>query len=89
MSRLEDISWHKKSTELLNEIRTCPPSTRRDLYKMWDNLSLVSKEVSKLEVVERRTMGSSGRAANEKLAELEKQIKYLEKMMTIARLSVQ
>lgn len=89
MGRLDDIDWNKQSTRLLNEIRTCPTSTRRDLHKMWDNLSIVAKEVSKLEVVERRTMGSSGRAADEKLAELEKQIKYLEKMMTIARLSVQ
>lgn len=62
-------------------------AARRDLYRLWDNLSIVAKEVSQLEVVERRTMGSSGRKADEKLAELEKQIKYLEKMMTIARLS--
>jgi len=87
MGRLDNIEWDKKSTQLLNEIRVCPISARRDLYKMWDNLSIVAKEVSQLEVVERRTMGSSGRKADEKLAELEKQIKYVEKMITIARLS--
>lgn len=87
MSRLDKINWNQKSTQLLNEIRTCPLEARRDLQKLWDNLSIVAKEVSKLEVVERRTMGSSGRSADEKLAELEKQIKYLEKMTTIARLS--
>ena len=87
MGRLDNIKWNNLSTRLLNEIRTCPISARRDLYKMWDNLSITAKEVSQLEVVERRTMGSSGRKADEKLAELEKQIKYVEKMITIARLS--
>jgi len=87
MSRLNSINWDRVSTRLLNDIRSCPIAARRDLYRLWDNLSIVAKEVSQLEVVERRTMGSSGRNADEKLAELEKQIKYLEKMMTIARLS--
>lgn len=87
MGRLDNIEWDKGSTRLLNEIRTCPIAARRDLYKLWDNLSIVAKEVSQLEVVERRTMGSSGRTADEKLAQLNKQIKYLEKMITIARLS--
>ena len=54
---------------------------------MFNNLQPIATEISKLEVVERRTMGSSGLKGNEKLAELEKQIKYIEKMITIARLT--
>lgn len=62
-------------------------AARKDLLKMYNNLEPIATEISKLEVTERRTMGSTGRNCNEKLAELEKQIKYIEKMITIARLS--
>lgn len=87
MSRLERIEWRKKQQHLMREIMACPLGSRKDLLKLYNNLDPIAAEVSKLEVTERRTMGSSGRSANEKLAELEKQIKYLEKMITIARLS--
>lgn len=54
---------------------------------MWCNLQDVAKEVSKLEVVERRTMGSPGRAADEKLDELLTGIKNLDQMIMIAHLT--
>ena len=46
----------------------------------------VAKEVSKLEVVERRTMGSSGRKADEKLQELLDGIVHLDQMILLAHL---
>lgn len=87
MSRLDQIQWHSTQQRLLKEIMSCPLAARKDLLKMWNNLQPIATELSKLEVTERRTMGSSGLKGNEKLAELEKQIKYIDKMITIARLS--
>lgn len=87
MSRLDRIEWRKTQKRLLQDIMSCPLAARKDLLKMWNNLEPLASEISKMEVVERRTMGSTGRAANDKLAELEKQIKYIDKMITIARLS--
>lgn len=87
MGRLDDIKWRTIQQQLYRDIMDCPLAARKDLIKMYNNLEPIATDVSKLEVVERRTMGSSGRSANEKLSELEKQIKYLEKMITIARLS--
>lgn len=86
-SRLEKINWHKTHADLHYEILNCPGRAQKDLKKLWSNLHKVAMEVSQLEVTERRTMGSSGRKADEKLDELEKQIKYIQKMITIARLS--
>lgn len=87
VSRLDQIEWRKTQQRLQQDIMRCPIGARKDLLKMWNNLEPLAAEVSKLEVIERRTMGSSGLKANEKLAELEKQIKYIDKMITIARLS--
>ncbi len=87
MDRLENFGWNKKHSELQYKIQGCPAPTRRDLTKLWNNLQKIATEVSKLEVAERRTMGSSGRAADEKFNELLKQIDYLEKMILIANLS--
>lgn len=87
MSRLDQIEWRKTQKRLQDDIMNCPLAARKDLLKMWNNLESIATEVSKLEVTERRTMGSSGLKANEKLAELKKQINYIDKMITIARLS--
>lgn len=87
VSRLDQIEWRKTQKRLQQDIMSCPIASRKDLLKMWNNLESIATEVSKLEVIERRTMGSSGLKANEKLAELEKQINYIDKMITIARLS--
>jgi len=54
--------------------------------QMWCNLQDIAKEISKLEVVERRTMGSAGRKADEKLQELLNGIKNLDQMILIAHL---
>ena len=86
MSRLDRIQWYKQYDELNREILGCPAAAQKDLGRMLKNLQLVATEVSKLEVLERRRMGSPGRAADEKLAELERQVKYIQKMITIARL---
>lgn len=87
MGRLDDIKWDRVSTNLRNVIVDCPMGTHKDLMKMWCNLQDVAKEVSKLEVVERRTMGSPGRAADEKLDELLMGIKNLDQMIMIAHLT--
>lgn len=87
MGRLDDIKWDRVSTNLRNVIVDCPMGTHKDLMKMWCNLQDVAKEVSKLEVVERRTMGSPGRAADEKLDELLTGIKNLDQMIMIAHLT--
>ena len=86
MSRLDDLNWNEIKSTLYAEISSCPITTRRDLYKMLDNLAGVAQEVSKLEVIERRTMGSSGLRVNEKVAELEKRIKHINQMIMIARI---
>lgn len=87
LSRLDQINWSKTYSDLHYKILGCPERAQKDLKKLWSNLYGVAMEVSKLEVAERRTMGSSGRRADEQLAELQKQIKYIEKMITIAMLS--
>lgn len=85
-SRLDQINWQKTCSDLHYEILGCPIAAQKDLLKMWRNLQTIATEISKSEVVERRTMGSSGRSADEKLDELNKQIRYIQKMITIARL---
>lgn len=87
LSRLDQINWTKTYSDLHYKILGCPSQSQKDLKKLWSNLYNVAMEVSRLEVVERRTLGSSGRKADEQLAELQKQIKYIEKMITIAMLS--
>lgn len=87
MDRLANIEWEKVSNALQYEIYGCPKGTHRDLMKMWCNLQDIAKEISKLEVVERRTMGSSGLRANEKLDELLNGIKNLDQMIMIAHLT--
>lgn len=86
MSRLDKIKWDIVSTNLRNTITDCPMGTHRDLLKLWCNLREVAKEISRLEVVERRTMGSSGRNADEKLQELMDGIVHLDQMILIAHL---
>lgn len=86
MDRLADIKWNRVATNLRNTIFDCPLGTHRDLMQMWCNLQDIAKEISKLEVVERRTMGSSGRKADEKLQELLNGIKNLDQMILIAHL---
>lgn len=54
---------------------------------MWCNLQDIAKEISKLEVIERRTMGSIGRNADEKLQELLNGIVHLDQMILLAHLS--
>lgn len=87
MARLDDIQWDKVSDALKYEIHGCPMGTHRDLLHMWCNLQEIAKEISKLEVIERRTMGSSGLRANEKLDELLMGIKNLDQMIMIAHLT--
>lgn len=86
MGRLEDIKWHRVSTNLRNVILDCPLGTHQDLIKLWCNLQDVAKEISKLEVTERRTMGSVGRNADEKLEELLNGIVHLDQMILLAHL---
>lgn len=62
------------------------PSARRDLKKMADGLSKLVTELSKAEVIERRTMGSSGRRCDDLEKQLLDRYKYIQKMITIARI---
>lgn len=86
MSRLETIEWNKVQYRLINAIADCPPKTRMDLYKIYDNVCMLARDVSRLEVDERRTMGSPGRRADEKLQQLQEAVQHLEQMMLIAHL---
>ena len=87
MDRLADIKWNRVATNLRNTILDCPLGTHQDLMKMWCNLQDIAKEISKLEVIERRTMGSIGRNADEKLQELLNGIVHLDQMILLAHLS--
>ena len=59
---------------------------RRDLQKMETGLLKIATELSKAEVLERRTMGSSGRRCDDLEKQLLDRYKYIQKMITIARL---
>lgn len=62
------------------------PSARRDLQKMESGLLKIATELSKAEVTERRTMGSSGLRCDELEKQLLDRYKYIQKMITIARI---
>lgn len=53
---------------------------------MAEGMSKIATELSKAEVLERRTMGSSGRRCDELEKQLLDRYKYIQKMITIARL---
>lgn len=86
MSRLDEIEWGKVSANLQYTIYGCPLGTHRDLLRLWCNLSEIAKEISRAEVVERRTMGSPGRYADEKLQELLDGIVHIDQMILLAHL---
>lgn len=86
MGRLDDIKWDTVATNMRSAITDCPLGTHQDLLKLWCNLSDVAKDVSRLEVIERRTMGSPGRNADEKLEELLNGIVHLDQMIMLAHL---
>jgi hypothetical protein len=88
MDRLETLGWAKMQRELYSDILTVKSiSAQKDLLKMAKGLSKIATELSKAEVTERRTMGSSGRRCDELEKELLDRHKYIQKMITIARLS--
>ena len=87
MDRLEKLGWAKMQRELHSDILTVRSiSAQRDLRKMAEGLSKIATELSKAEVLERRTMGSSGRRCDELEKQLLDRYKYIQKMITIARL---
>lgn len=86
MSRLDKIKWDAVSNKLQYDIYGCPPGTHRDLMRLWCNLQDIATEISKIEVTERRTMGSSGRKGDEKLQELLDGVAHLNQMILIAHL---
>lgn len=74
--------------ELYSDILTISSiSAQKDLIKMAKGLSTLATDLSKAEVIERRTMGSSGRRCDELEKQLLDRYKYIQKMITIARLS--
>lgn len=74
--------------ELYSDILTISSiSAQKDLIKMAKGLSTLATDLSKAEVTERRTMGSSGRRCDELEQQLLDRYKYIQKMITIARLS--
>ena len=87
MDRLEKLGWVNMQIELQQDIMSIKsPSARRDLQKMETGLLKIATELSKAEVTERRTMGSSGRRCDELEQQLLDRYKYIQKMITIARL---
>jgi hypothetical protein len=88
MDRLEKLGWCQMQIELQRDIMSVKsPGARRDLQKMETGLLKLATELSKAEVTERRTMGSSGRRCDELEQQLLDRYKYIQKMITIARLS--
>lgn len=88
MDRLEKLGWGKMQRELYSDILTISSiSAQKDLIKMAKGLSTLATDLSKAEVTERRTMGSSGRRCDELEQQLLDRYKYIQKMITIARLS--
>ena len=74
--------------ELYSDILTISSiSAQKDLIKMAKGLSTLATDLSKAEVIERRTMGSSGRRCDELEQQLLDRYRYIQKMITIARLS--
>lgn len=74
--------WQTVSTKIrreLNDIKYNP-----DLYKMLKNIDAMVTEVSKLEVTYRRT--TTRTALTEKLADTNKAITHLEKLILMAKL---
>lgn len=88
MSRLEKLGWAEMEITLTQDIMSIKsPSARKDLRKMEVGLLQLATELSKAEVVERRSPGSPGRRCNELEQQLLERYKYIQKMITIARLS--
>ena len=88
MDRLEKLGWTEMQIELQRDIMSIKnPGARRDLQKMEVGLLKLATDLSKAEVVERRTMGSSGRRCDDLEQQLLDRYKYIQKMITIARLS--
>ena len=74
--------WQTVSTKIrreLNDIKYNP-----DLYKMLKNIDAMVTEVSKLEVTHRRT--TTRTVLTEKLADTNKAITHLEKLILMAKL---
>ena len=87
MDRLEKLGWAEMQIELQRNIMSInSPVARRDLQKMETGLLKIATELSKAEVLERRTMGSSGRHCNDLEKQLLERHKYIQKMITIARI---
>lgn len=76
------IDWNKVSDDLRSQLGTI--GYNHDLRKMFTNIGSMVTELSKLEVSLRRTQKYS--MLDEKVAEINKAIDHLEKLILMAKL---
>lgn len=76
------LEWAKASCELIEVMNKL--SYNKDLQRLYDNIEAMVAELSKIEVEVKRTHLT--RKFTEKLAEVNKAIDYLEKLIMMARL---
>lgn len=76
------LDWDKVGNDLLMQLNTIPYN--KDLRLMLKNITSMVTELSKLEVTFRRTQKYS--MLDEKVAEINKAIDHLEKLILVARL---
>jgi len=76
------LDWQDVSRKLLSEMHSA--GYNPDLKKMYNNISSMVTELSKLEVMSRRTHKHS--FTSEKVESINKAINHLEKLVLIAKL---
>ena len=76
------LDWQKVHADLSSQLSSS--GYNPDLYKMLNNITLMVTELSKAEVESRRS--KSTRVTQEKVADINKAINHLEKLMLMALL---
>jgi hypothetical protein len=82
------LDWYNVELALKSEISSIKnPRTAGDARKMLQNINQAITKLSQLELVQRRTQGSSGNNVKEQLIEVNDQISQFEQWVLIAVLS--